>query len=42
VVAKHVSVPSLHGFLNFGAVLDVMRAEAFLTGIGRRALDVEN
>jgi len=42
VVAKHVLVPSLHGFLDFGAVLDVMRAEAFFAGIGRRAFDVEN
>ena len=25
VVAKHVGVPSLHGFLDFGAVFDVVR-----------------
>jgi len=41
-VVASFEFPSLHGFLDFDAVLDVMRAEAFLTGVGRRALDVEN
>ena len=42
MVAKHVGVPSLHGFLDFGAVFDVVRTEAFLANqVGRRAIDVE-
>jgi len=42
MVAKHVGVPSLHDFLDFGAVFYVVRTEAFLAyQIGGRALDVE-
>ena len=33
MVAKHVGVPSLHGFLDFGAVFDVVRSEAFLADL---------
>ena len=33
MVAKHVGVPSLHGFLDFGAVFDVVRTEAFLVDL---------
>ena len=42
VVAKHVGVPRLHSFLDFGAVFNVVRSEAFLANqVGRRASDVE-
>jgi hypothetical protein len=33
MVAKRVGVPSLHGFLDFGAVFDVVRTEAFLADL---------
>ena len=32
----------MYGLLDVGAVLDIMRSEAFLTGVGRRVFDVEN
>ena len=42
MVAKHVGVPSLHGFLDFGAVFDVVRTKAFLANqVGRGATDIE-
>ena len=42
MVAKHIGVPSLHGFLDFGAVFHVVRTEAFLANqVGRRATDIE-
>ena len=33
MVAKHVGVPSLHGFLDFGAIFDVVRTEALLVDL---------
>ena len=33
MVAKHVGVSSLHGFLDFGAVFHVVRTEAFLADL---------
>ena len=42
VIAKHVRVPNLHSFLDFGAVFNVVRSEAFLANqVGRWATDVE-
>ena len=42
VVAKHVGVPRLHSFLDFGAVFNVVRSEAFLANqVSRWAGDVE-
>jgi len=42
MVAKHVGVPSLHSFLDFGAVFNVVRTEAFLANqVGRRVADVK-
>jgi len=33
MVAKHVGVPSLHGFVDFVAFFDVVRTEAFLADL---------
>jgi len=41
VIAKHVRVPCLYSLLDFGLVIDIMRSEAFLTGVGRRMFNVE-
>ena len=42
MVAKHVGVPSLHCFLDFGTVFDVVRTKAFLANqVGRRTTDIE-
>jgi len=41
VITKHVRVLCLYSLLDFGAVLDIMRSEAFLTGVDRRMFYVE-